>query len=131
MRYIIIPSSETQSARERTEALSRELYRLSRPIPTEGDVTEFLFGFAENVNGDTGMVCDTETEIPVHPLAETDGLVDILAPTEEQMPEIAEIAFRIDEARGGSIKFADIVPSWVTLLTAEEFGLPTGGDEIG
>lgn len=64
----------TQTA---AENISRELYRLSRPLggPAESSVTEFLFQVIKhNSRNEYGLVVDTLADLPIHELATTTAL---------------------------------------------------------
>lgn len=121
MNYIIIPSSETQSSEERTRALSRELYRLSRPVPNPGDVTEYLFGFQSHpVTGKVAMECDAAAVIPVSTQADPSGIVALLDPSPEQEQEVAGLVALVESRKGQTLAFGEITPSWVVARTREE-----------
>jgi hypothetical protein len=121
MRYIVIPSSEDQPSEERTKSFSRELYRLGKPTPVEGDVTEYLFGFVTHPETqETAMQYDAEELVVIHEHADPTALIGLLNPTEEQTDEIGEIAERIDASRGSRIAFGEILPSFVETFGREE-----------
>jgi hypothetical protein len=121
MRYIVIPSSEDQPSEERTKSFSRELYRLGKPTPAEGDVTEYLFGFVTHPEtGETAMQYDAEELVVIPEQADPTALIGLLNPTEGQTDEIGEIAGRIDASRGSQMPFGDILPSFVETFSREQ-----------
>lgn len=75
MKYIKFYATENETAEERCKAFSRALYRLTRPVPQDGDVTEFLFGFVTHED-EAAVECDPDTVIPVHQDADLDSLAE-------------------------------------------------------
>lgn len=135
MNYIIIPSTHTMTSGERTRAFSRGLYSLGRPNPAPDDVTEYMFGFVTHpTTGETAMECDLDTEVRIDQDADTSQLVALFGET-EHVEEVARLASLIEANRGGSVTFAQLVPSFVTVRTRDEldadgwFPTPEGEEE--
>lgn len=124
MNYIKVPKSNTHTAKERTIEFSRQLYKLTRPHPDPNDVTEFLFGFIENHElEEAALECDPDALIYISPNADPSNLITLLEPTNEQSLEMAQILNMIEQAKGNTISFGQLIPSWINLKTKEDLEL--------
>jgi len=105
---IYVPSSAA-------EALSRELWALSRPstISQPGD-TEFMFGWIDDVVGQRWIEVHDDFSIIIHPDAELGGIADILQPWIDagDLPSDtnAQLAAILDSKRGQRLVVYDAFP---------------------
>ena len=104
---IYIPISSIEAA----EFLSRQLYKLTRPVEVraENDVTEFYCGWHVHPETSAVVVALPETEtVPVHVSADTTLLDPLLLPFVEQgaitEDDRAAIRTLIAESQGGASK---------------------------
>ena len=97
------------------EPLSVALWSLSRPPEVRGPQdTVRLFGWIDDLQGDRWLVVDPAYEIPVHPLAELNGIADILQPWIDQghLPADTntELAALVESKRGSTLVVYDAFP---------------------
>jgi len=128
MRYIkVIPQAGLTSA-QRAQAISYELFAISRPpqVRSEEDVTSYLFGWVKFPDGsdaaylpvvvDAALEVDENTIIPVHPDNDLTNLI-ALFPELSQAEKDALSAYIQSQQ---SFPFVNIVPSETKLFTREE-----------
>jgi hypothetical protein len=99
------------------EALSRELWALSRPntISQPGD-TEFMFGWFDDINGQRWIEAHDDFSIVIHPDAELGGIADILQPWIDagDLPADTntQLAALLDSKRGQRLVVYDAFPQF-------------------
>jgi hypothetical protein len=107
---IYVPSSAA-------EALSRELWALSRPstISQPGD-TEFMFGWIDDVVGQRWIEVHDDFSIVIHPDAELGGIADILQPWIDAgdlpIDTNTQLAAFIESKRGQRLVVYDAFPQF-------------------
>jgi hypothetical protein len=107
------------TAAERAEAISAELFAISRPLPVREleDVSQYLFGWIAHPTEDKAVLQGVEGYvINVHPQKNINNLVALfpeLTPT-----EVAQLTGYINSV--SSFEFQHILPSNATILTEEE-----------
>lgn len=98
------------------EPLSAALWSLSRPPQVRGPQdTVSLFGWLDDLQGNRWLVVDPAYKIPVHPLAELNGIADILQPWIDQghLPADTntELAAFVESKRGSTLVVYDAFPA--------------------
>ena len=120
MNYILLPTNGKLTSTEIAKSISRELFRISRPASNEEDVSTYLFGWVTHpITGESALECDILTSIPVHPDADVANLIAIINPEESQKEEADSLENFIENSKGFSIQFNDIIPSWIEVVTRE------------
>ena len=124
MAYIKVLPEAGLTSEERAIAISRELFKIQRPISSESDVTDMLFGTikhpAQDPNYtdvvDTALVVDPSQVIYVHPDNDLTNLIALFERLTEQERQM--LAGFIQSQQ--SFVFQYIVPSDTKLFTHEE-----------
>ena len=107
------------TAAERAEAISAELFAISRPVSvrTEIDETNYLFGWVKHPTEDKAVLQGIEGyKISVHPEKKISNLIALFP--ELNPTEIAQLTGYINSV--SSFEFQHILPSNATILTDEE-----------
>lgn len=128
MNYIkVVPQAGLTSA-QRTEAISYELWAISRPpaVRNPEDVTAYIFGWVTRPDGgdpaylpeivDTALIVDPDYTIVVSPENNLTALITLFPELSQE--EKDALAAYIESQH--SFPFRNIVPSTVTLFTKEE-----------
>jgi len=125
MAYIKVTPQAGLTSAQRADAISRELWAISRPpqLRSESDVTAYMFGLVKHPTQDanyievvdTALEVDTEYTIYVHP---ENNLTNLIA----LFPELSEaekngLSAYITNSQ--SFPFGNIVPSDVTVFSYE------------
>jgi hypothetical protein len=114
-KYIIL--AET-NPKDTVKIYSSELFKISRPINSPDDVTQYLFGWMEHPeSADIALVCDMDQVIPVHPTKDISTLAQMLN-SKVTPEELSALTGYMNQH--GSVKFGDIVPSTIRLYSEEE-----------
>lgn len=116
MNYLIVSDLDGMTSEDRCKLFSKELFRISRPNGETSDVTQYLFGWV-NKDDQYALEVDLDYVIPVHPDHDLTTLIALLNPTATQ-EEIDSISAYIGS--NSSVRFGDIVPSYVGIKTREE-----------
>lgn len=119
MTYMYIGAIDGYTPTERTKAISRELFNISRPLSlkSENDKTEYLFDWKEHPTAPyCALVVDKEYIVKVHPSNNLDALVALF-------PELTDteknnLAGYIQMS--SSFPFKNIMPSTSNVLTAQQ-----------
>lgn len=90
------------------QPLSNALWAMARPSEVRSVAdTQYLFGWIDDTTGNRWLVVETDYEIPVHPLAELNGIADIIRPWIDagNLPADtnATLAALIESKRGGRL----------------------------
>jgi len=119
MNYIIVLPEGVLTSQQRAEAISRELYCITRPrqIQTPDQADAKVFGVIAHPDGvQHALQVDTGYVIPVHPLATLERLVALFPElTEQERLNLQSYIFA-----NHSFPFGNIVPSTTTVRTFEE-----------
>jgi hypothetical protein len=123
-QYIKVLPQAGLTSQQRAIAISRELFRIQRPIDQQNDATLYLFGWIKHSTKDANYVdtvnaalqIDTNQVIYVHP---ENNLTNLIA----LFPELSQaerdgLAAFIESQQ--SFPFQYIVPSDVTVFTYEQ-----------
>lgn len=123
-QYIKVLPQAGLTSEQRAIAISRELFRIQRPVDGQGDGTQYLFGWVKHPTKDSGyadtvnvaLQIDTNQVIYVHP---DNNLTNLIA----LFPELSQaerdgLAAFIESQQ--SFLFKYIVPSDVTIFSKEE-----------
>lgn len=106
--YIII----TQGI-QAAQTISRELFKISRPISGPNDVTAYLFGWITHPDtGEVALQVDPNQVIPVHPSQDTSVLAQLILQDVPQS-EIDQLTNWLSQQK--EITFSQIIPSTITL----------------
>jgi hypothetical protein len=110
---ICIPISTVENA----EFLSRQLYKMTRPVKDPGDVTEFYCGWHVHPQSRAVVVALPEVEtVPVDAAADTTLLDPLLMPFVAQgaISDAGIVAMRqqIADARGTAVNLASLLPAF-------------------
>ena len=114
MNYIIVLPEGVLTSQQRAEAISRELYCITRPrqIQTPDQADAKVFGVIAHPDGvQHALQVDTGYVIPVHPLATLERLVALFPElTEQERLNLQSYIFA-----NHSFPFGNIVPSTTTV----------------
>ena len=113
MNYIIVLPEGVLTSQQRAEAISRELYCITRPrqIQTPDQADAKVFGVIHHDDGRAALVVDPAYIIPVHPQATLERLVSLFPElTDTERINLQAYIFNNDE-----FPFGAIVPSTTTL----------------
>ena len=116
MNYIKVTPLGDYSSEYRCKLFSRELFKISRPVSSEEDVSMYVFSWI-NKGDEYALHVDLDYQIYVHPEKDLQAIVSMLS-TMTTPEEVANITSMIDQAT--FIRFGDIIPSYVTINTQEE-----------
>ena len=126
MAYIKVLPQAVLTSYERAEAISYELWAISRPpaIRNPNDVTAYMFGWVKHPTQDpayvevvdTALDVDTAYNIIVHPDNNLTNLIALFPELTQQ--EKDTLAAYIESQQ--SFPFANIVPQNVTVFTEQE-----------
>ena len=119
---LLVAATASLTSTERATEISRELFNISRPTSVRGeeDVTSHLFGWVTHpTDGSCVMNADLDYVITVHQDNDLNNLIGLFSdlPTEES--EALEAYIDSED----SFPFMNILPSTLTILTEEEFGV--------
>jgi hypothetical protein len=119
MGYIIVLPQGVLTAKERAEAITRELYCITVPRgvqqPYQADGT--VFGVVMHPDGvQAALQVDTTYTIPVHPLATLERLVSLFP----ELTDTERINLQSYIFSSAAFPFGAIVPSTTTVRTFEE-----------
>lgn len=119
---IYVPISSTENA----EFLSRQLWKLTRPVKSPGDVTEAYCAWHVHPESGAVVVALPETEtVPVDVAADTTLLDPLLLPFVEQgaitEADVESIRQQIADARGTEVNLASLLPAfWAAQAMTQE-----------
>ena len=119
MNYIIVLPEGVLTSQQRAEAISRELYCITRPrqIQTPDQAGAKVFGVIAHPDGvQHALQVDTGYVIPVHPLATLERLVALFP----ELTEAERLNLQSYIFNSASFPFGAIVPSTTTVRTFEE-----------
>ena len=124
MGYIKVLPQAGLTSEERAIDITRELFRIQRPIDQQNDATLYLFGWVKHPTQDpnyveivdTALQVDTNQVIYVHPDNDLTNLI-ALFPELSQAEKDALVNYIESSA---SFEFRYIVPSGVKVYTYEE-----------
>jgi hypothetical protein len=127
MAYIKVTPQLNLTSEQRAEAISRELFRIQRPIDQQGDATAYLFGWQKFANGgsdakylpsivDTCLEVHVNQIIYVHPENNLTNLI-ALFPELSQAERDGLAAFIESQS---SFPFQYIIPQGTTVFTYEQ-----------
>ena len=124
MAYIKVLPQAGLTSEQRAIAITRELFRIQRPIDQQNDATLYLFGWVKHPTQDpnyteivdTALQVDTNQVIYVHPDNDLTNLI-ALFPELSQAEKDGLAAFIESQA---SFMFQYIIPSDVTVFTEAE-----------
>ena len=123
-QYIKVLPQAGLTSEERAIAISRELFRIQRPIDQQNDATLYLFGWIKHPTKDPNYIdtvnaalqIDTNQVIYVHPDNNLTNLI-ALFPELSQAEKDALVSYIESSA---SFEFRYIVPSGVTIYSEEQ-----------
>jgi hypothetical protein len=123
-QYIKVLPQAGLTSEQRAIAISRELFRIQRPIDGQGDGTQYLFGWIKHPTKDSGYVdtvnvalqIDTNQVIYVHPDNNLTNLI-ALFPELSQVEKDGLAAF-IESQQMFLFKY--IIPSDVTVFNIDQ-----------
>lgn len=105
-KYIIINNTNNPLVYAKT--ISRELYKISKPVNSENDKTKYLFGWVKHKDKNRyALKVDLEYEIYIHPTKDVSKLVQMLS---DDVPESKLLALASQMENTDRIKFKDILP---------------------
>ena len=124
MRYIKVLPESGLSSEQIAVAISRELFKIQRPIDQQGDATQFLFGWIKHPTQDaaysdvvdTALVVDPAQVIYVHPDNDLSLLISLFPELTEQEKQMLAGFIRSQS----QFPFQYIVPSTTKLFTEDE-----------
>ena len=124
MAYIKVLPQAGLTSEERAIAITRELFRIQRPINQQNDATLYLFGWVNHPTQDPGYIdtvnvaleVDLNQVIYVHPDNDLTNLIALFP--ELSQAEKDGLAAYIESQQ--SFPFGAIVPSDVILFTYQE-----------
>lgn len=124
MAYIKVLPQAGLTSEERAIAITRELFRIQRPIDQQNDATLYLFGWVKHPTQDpnytevvdTALQVDVNQIIYVHPDNDLTNLI-ALFPELSQAERDALVSYIISSA---SFEFRYIVPSGVTIYSEQQ-----------
>lgn len=123
-QYIKVLPQAGLTSEQRAIAISRELFRIQRPINQQNDATLYLFGWVKHPTRDpnytdtvnTALQIDTNQVIYVHPDNDLTNLI-ALFPELSQAEKDTLVSYIENSA---SFQFKYIVPSGVTIYSEEQ-----------
>ena len=118
MQYLILNNQSEEYA----QAISRFIYAMSRP--NLDGITQYFWSWITHPITNEIALCITDDDIPIHPEANANLLVDLIrSQITEQEAEALESLIN----QGGRVKPAEHIPNSLidNLKTEEEFNLPT------
>jgi len=123
-QYIKVLPQAGLTSEQRAIAISRELFRIQRPINQQNDATLYLFGWIKHPTKDPNYIdtvnaalqIDTNQIIYVHPDNDLTNLI-ALFPELSQQERDALVSYIESSA---SFEFRYIVPSGVTIYVEEQ-----------
>lgn len=123
-QYIKVLPQAGLTSEERAIAISRELFRIQRPINQQSDATLYLFGLVNHPTKDPNYIdtvnaalqIDTNQVIYVHPDNDLTNLI-ALFPELSQAEKEALVSYIENSA---SFEFRYIVPSGVTIYDEQQ-----------
>lgn len=114
MSYIIVLPQGILTSKQRADAISRELYCITRPrqIQTPDQADAQVFGVISHPDGvQHALMVDTSYIIPVHPLATLERLVALFPElTNEERLNLQSYIFA-----NQLFRFGNIIPSTTTV----------------
>ena len=119
MNYLLVKSTQDLTATERAEAISKELYSISRPdtIKEESDVSLYLFGVIEHpTTSEAAISVDLDYVITVHQDNDLNNLIALFANLSAEESNNLEAYIKTHS----SFVFNNILPSDAILKTQEE-----------
>ncbi len=119
MDYLIVKSTKNLTATERAEAISKELYSISRPdtIKEETDVSMYLFGVVEHPDGvQASLSVDLDYVIVVHEDNDLSNLIALFSNLSAEESNALQAYIKTHS----SFVFSNILPSDAILKTQEE-----------
>lgn len=123
-QYIKVLPQAGLTSEQRAIAITRELFRIQRPIDGQEDMTQYLFGWVKHPTKDpnytdtvnAALQIDTNQVIYVHPDNNLTNLIALLP--ELSQAERDGLAAFIESQQ--SFLFKYIIPSDVTVFTEEQ-----------
>jgi len=116
MKYIII--NNTSNPLEYVKTLSRELWKISRPVKNDKDVSQYLFGWIKHKDQERyALKVDLEYEINIHPSKDVSSIIQMLN-DDVSIYELNALASQLDEV--DKIKFKNILPMTYKTHTFDE-----------
>lgn len=106
--YIIVTPLPPLTSGERCIDLSKQIYKISRPLDDPEQITQYQFSWIIHPNTvDYALVVDLDAMIPVSP---DKNLADLIALLGDNIPpeEIAQIVETINNQN--PVRFGDIIP---------------------
>jgi hypothetical protein len=127
MPYIKVTPQLNLTSEQRAEAISRELFRIQRPVDKQSDATAYLFGWVKYANGgsdakylpsivDTCLEVNVNQIIYVHPENDLTNLI-ALFPELSEMEKMMLAGFIDSQSQ---FPFLYIIPSGFGVFTYEE-----------
>jgi hypothetical protein len=119
IRVQILPT-QGMTAAERAEAISAELFAISRPpqVRAAKDVSRYLFGWVKHPTDDVAVLqAQTDYVIRVHPDNNISGLVALFPDLSEQERDGLTAFIQSSQF----FEFGQILPSNSTIISDEEF----------
>lgn len=118
--YIKILPIPTLTAAERAQAISAELFAISRPpqVRHAADVSNYLFGWVAHPTEDEAVLFgQADYIIRVHPDNNINGLVALFP----ELSEAEKTALTTFISNSQSFSFSAILPSNTVIISQEEF----------
>ncbi len=119
MDYLIVKSTKNLTATERAEAISKELYSISRPdtIKEEMDVSMYLFGVVEHpTTSEVALSVDFDYIIKVHQDNDLNNLIALFPDLIEEEVDTLETYINTED----SFPFVNILTSDAIVKTQLE-----------
>lgn len=111
--FIIVAPLAPLTSEERCIDLSKQIYKISRPLNDPEQVTQFQFGWINKPDTtDYALQVDLDAMIPVSPDKNLADLIALLGPDIPQA-EIDQIVATIDGQN--PVRFGDIIPVEITV----------------
>lgn len=131
--YTILQSDKNQTAAEKAETISREMYKISRPAKDEDDVTLYLFNWFINDNGTIAAIeIDDEQEMPVHADAKMDELLGYFEKVATKV-EMETLKASIEDKKQTVAKVKDLLPDKMPKFSKKDLvnmGFDLGANHI-
>lgn len=118
--YTILQTDTDGTSVEKAMYISREMYKMSRPIADPNDGTLYLFQWFEHPDKTkTAILIDEDHELPISIKANQTALMTMFAKAGTQA-EIKALRDKIDKAKGKKVKVKELLPTTLFKFTHEQ-----------
>lgn len=118
--YTLLQSDTNKTAAQKAEEISREMFKVSRPVSNARDISQYMFAWEVHPNGTmAALEIDDDQDLPVHVQAKLDKLLSYFdkVATKEEKDTLTEA---ITGKAGELAKVADLLPTKIPKFTKKD-----------